>query len=135
MISTRKRRQQKRKILSQFEGNMDEFVVRSGNQNTQNESKIVQTLKFFCDTNHLIFVNDSAGKMQTLERIVLDRVCFEVENIVATVKIRMHDAILAAMDSLVSPRIELKKQSMHPLDRTLAVLYLTQTTRFLRQRR
>ena len=51
--------------------------------------------------------------MQKLERSIFDRVRSEVGNAVSTVKARVHGTILAAMDSLVIPRVELAMKSVN----------------------
>ena len=51
--------------------------------------------------------------MQTLERTLTNKVLSEVDNVVATVATKIHDAILAAMDSFVISRVELAMKSVN----------------------
>ena len=51
--------------------------------------------------------------MQTLKRSLTNKVLSDVDNVVATVATKLHDAILAAMDSLVVPRVELAMKSVN----------------------
>ena len=48
--------------------------------------------------------------MQTLEKIISDKVSCEVEN-AATLEARVHDAILSAIDNLVDPKMKLAMRS------------------------
>ena len=59
------------------------------------------------DANHFILVNGPQVNMETLGGSLSDRMCCEVDNLVATVKIRVHHAVLAAMVISVVPRLEL----------------------------
>ena len=50
--------------------------------------------------------------MQTVERSITDIMYCEVDNNVGTVKTRVHEAIVAAVDNLVIPRVELAIKSV-----------------------
>ena len=50
--------------------------------------------------------------MHTLEKNLIDRLSSEVDNPVATVDTRIHDAILAAMDELILSRVKLGLKSV-----------------------
>ena len=78
-------------------------MISKDNHDTQTESRTnIQGEKLTStDTKHLIPVN-----LQKLERISTERVRCEVDNKVATVKTRVHHAILVTRDSLVIPRLE-----------------------------
>ena len=45
--------------------------------------------------------------METFEKSITGKVHSEADSLVATVETRVHDAFLAAMDSLVIPRVQL----------------------------
>ena len=61
--------------------------------------------------NHLINESSSPVDMHILEKSISDRAKSDVENFVAMIETRVHDAILCAMDNLVIPRLELAMKS------------------------
>ena len=56
--------------------------------------------------------SNSQVDMQTLVLSYSARVRSDVENVVATVEIRVHDAILSAIDNLVIAKMELAMRSV-----------------------
>ena len=51
--------------------------------------------------------------MKTLERCFNERIDKEMDNIVGTVEDRIQNAILAAIDNIVAPKIELSIRSLN----------------------
>ena len=103
MVSPRKTEQQKTTPVNQLDEATDDFMGGNRNRDTQNENKInTECGKIDSgDTSHLVPVNGSQDKMQTVERFKTDRVRCELVNVVAGAETRLHYAILIAMDSLV----------------------------------
>ena len=64
-------------------------------------------------TNHLIPINGSHINMQAIEIGITDRGRGEIDNAVATIEIKVHDGVLAALDTLVMPRV---KQAMRSVN-------------------
>ena len=62
-------------------------------------------------------ISDNAIDVQTLERSVSDWNAREMSNIVETVEDRIQNDILAAIDSIITRRIELAVSSMNGLSR------------------
>ena len=56
-------------------------------------------------------VNNSARQNQVIENKIDDQVSRAVSSAVMTVENRMHDAILAAIDNLINPRVEMTVKS------------------------
>ena len=115
MVSTRRRRQQNRRHLSQL-GEFDgHFTLVQNNHNILVESKASLTGKnvAFNNTNHSVLANGSQVDIRTFERSITNKVLNEVDNVVATVETRVHDAILSAMEGLVLPRVELAMKSVN----------------------
>ena len=62
--------------------------------------------------NDSALLNGSHVDKETPQRSDTDRVRNEVDKIVATVETRIHDAVLAAMESVVIPIVERVKKSV-----------------------
>ena len=58
-------------------------------------------------------VNGNAMSVKTLERCFNERIDGEMSNIVDTVEDRIQNAILAAIDNIVTPKIELAIRSIN----------------------
>ena len=67
--------------------------------------------------NLLIPVGGSQMDVKTLEKSITDRVRNEVDNRMVKVDTIVHDVILAAMDGLVTPRVELAKKPVNASSR------------------
>ena len=115
MVSTRKKRQSNRKLLSQLDDLNQVMII--GNAASERLENIV----FSESTNDRDFtigisskntaVNESMVNMKTLERCFNERIDREMSNIADTVKDRIQNAILAAIDNIVAPKIELAIKS------------------------
>ena len=116
MVSTRKKRQSNRRLLSQLDDFDQDVVIGSAASGTQ-ESIVVNE-----DTNDRDFnvgassnntmVNESTMNVKTLERCSNERIDREMSNIVVTVEDRIQNAILTAIDNIVAPKIELAIRSI-----------------------
>ena len=58
-------------------------------------------------------VDDSQVDVHTFERSISGKVCSKVDSVMASVKTKVHDAILTAMESLVFPGDELPMKSVN----------------------
>ena len=58
-------------------------------------------------------INKNAMNVKTLERCFNERIDIEMNNIVDTVEDRIQNAILAAIDNIVAPKIELSIRSLN----------------------
>ena len=64
-------------------------------------------MPIFYNANYSTAESGFHVQKQTLEKNICDKVRIEVENTVAIVETRVHEAIFSALDKLVVPRMEL----------------------------
>ena len=117
MVSTRKRRQSNRKLLSQLDdfdhdmiiGNAaserQEFIV--VNEGTNDQDFTVGTF------SNNIKVNGNTVNVKTWKRCFNERIDREISNIVDTVEDKIQNAILTSIDYIVAPKIELAIRSIN----------------------
>ena len=117
MLSTRKKRQSRRRLLSQLD-DFDKDMIIGNTANERQENVVVNK-----DTNDRDFtvsdssentaVNESAVNVKTLERCFNKRIDREMSNIVNIVEDRIQNAILTAIDNIVAPKIEFAIKSIN----------------------
>ena len=117
MVSTRKKRQSNKKLLSQLEEFDQDTII--GNAASERQENVVVNE----GTNHRDFtvsnssnstaVNESAMNVKTWERCFNERIDREKSNIVDTVEDRIQNAILTAIEKVVAPKIELAIRSIN----------------------
>ena len=117
MVSTRKKRQSNKKLLSQLEEFDQDTII--GNAASERQENVVVNE----GTNHRDFtvsnssnstaVNESAMNVKTLERCFNERTDREMSNIVDTVEDRIQNAILTAIEKVVAPKIQLAIRSIN----------------------
>ena len=121
MVSTRKKRQSNKRLLSQLD-DFDQDMINGNTANERQESVEVNEgtndRDFTVGTSNVSsLINENVLNVKTLERCFNERIDREMCNIVDTVEDRIQNAILTAIDNIVSPKIELAIRSiMHPLD-------------------
>ena len=117
MVSTRKKRQSNRKLLSQLDDFYQDMII--GNAVSERQENVVvnegtNDRDFTVGTSSSnSVVNGNAMNVKTLERCfnkIIDR---EMSNIVDTVEDRIQNAILTAIDNIVVPKIELAIKSIN----------------------
>ena len=117
MVSTRQKRQSNKRLLSQLDDFDQEMIIGSTASERQenvvvNESTNVQD--FTVGTSNVSpVINKNAMNVKTLERCFIERIDRKMNNIIDTVEDRIQNAILAAIDSIVAPKIELAIRSLH----------------------
>ena len=57
--------------------------------------------------------NENTMNVQTLKRCLTDRIDGEMDNIVDTLEVRNQNAIFTAIDTIITPKIELAVRSMN----------------------
>ena len=117
MVSTRKRKQSSKRLLSQLDDFDQDMII--GNTASESEEGIVVN----GSTNDRDFItstssNNSAGKgnamnVKTLERCFDEKIDREMNNIVDTVGDRIQNAILTTIDNIVAPKIEIVIRSIN----------------------
>ena len=117
MVSTRKKRQSNRRLLSQLVYFDQDVII--GNAASEGQKKIMinegtndQDCTIGTSSNN-IAINENAMNVKTLERCFSERIDREMSNIVDTVEDRMQNAILTTIDNIVAPKIELTIRSMN----------------------
>ena len=117
MVSTRKKRQSNKRLLSQLDDFDQDMII--GNAASERQENVVvkegTNDRDFTVSNssNSTAVNESAINVKTLERCFNERIDREVSNIVDTVEDRIQNAILTAFENIVAPRIELAIRSIN----------------------
>ena len=117
MVSTRKKRQSSRRLLSQLDDFDQDMII--GNTSSAGEGNVVvnevtNDRDFTVGTsNNDSVVNGNAISVKTLERCFNERIDREMNNIVDTVEDRIQNAILTAIENIVAPKIELAIRSIN----------------------
>ena len=117
MVSTRKKRQSNKKLLSQLDDFDQDMII--GNAARDRQENVVvnegtNDQAFTVGTSNVSsIVDENALNVRTLERCLNERIDTELNNIVETVEDRIQNAILTAIDNIVAPKIELAIRSIN----------------------
>ena len=117
MVSTRKKRQSNKRLLSQLDDFDQDVII--GNTTSERQENVVVSegtndQDFTVGTSNVsAVVNENALNVKTLERRFNERIDREMCNIVDTVEDRIQNAILTAIDNIVAPKIELAIRSIN----------------------
>ena len=117
MVSTRKKKQSNRRLLSQLD-DVDQDMIIGNAASERQENTVVNEgtndRDFTVGTsNDSSIVNGNAMNVKTLKRCFNEKIDREMNNIVDTVEDRIQNAILTAIDNIVAPKIELAIRSIH----------------------
>ena len=117
MVSTRKKRQSNKRLLSQLDDFDQDMIIgsavndRHGNavvsEGTNDRDFTVRT------SNNDSVINESTFNVKTLERCFNERIDREMSNIIDTLEDRIQNAILTAIENIVAPKIELAIRSIN----------------------
>ena len=111
MVSTRKKRQSNRRLLSQLK-DFDRDMIIGNAVSERQENNVVsegtndRDFTVGTSSNNMA-INENAMNVKTPERCFKERIDREMSNIVDTVEDRIQIAILTAIDNIVAPKIEL----------------------------
>ena len=115
MVSTRKKRQSSRRLLSQLDDSDQDMIIGNAanarqenivvNEGTNDRDFTVST----SSTNTVI--NENVVNVKTLERCFNGRIDRKMSNVVDTVEERIQNSILTAFENIVAPKIELAIRS------------------------
>ena len=117
MVSTRKKRQSNKRLLSQLDDFHQDMIIGSTASERQenvvvDESTNVQD--FTGGTSNVSpVINKNAMNVKTVERCFNERIDREMNNIVDKVEDGIQNAFLAAIDNIVAPKIELAIRSLN----------------------
>ena len=115
MVSTRKRRQSNKRLLSQLD-NFDQDMIIGNAVSERQENTVVnegiddRDFTVGTSSNDPV-VNANAMSVKTSERCFNEKNDSEMNNIVDTVEDRIQNAILTAIDNIVTPKFELAIRS------------------------
>ena len=117
MVSTRKKRQSNKRLLSQLD-DFDQDMIIGNTANERQESVEVNEgtndRDFTVGTSNVSsLINENMLNVKTLERCFDERIDREMCNIVDAVEDRIQNAILTAIDNIVAPKIELAIRSIN----------------------
>ena len=117
MVSTRKKRQSSRRVLSQLD-DFDQDMIIANTSSAREENVVVNDgtddRDFTVGTsNNDPVVNGNAISVKTLEWCFNERIDREMNNIVDTVEDRIQNAFLTAIENIVAPKIELAIKSIN----------------------
>ena len=117
MVSTRKKRQSNKRLLSQLD-DFDQDVIIGNTASERQENVVVNEgfndQDFTVGTSNVSsIINENMLNVKTLEKCFNERIDREMENIVETVEDRIQSAILTAIDYIVGPKFELAIRSIN----------------------
>ena len=117
MVSTRKKRQSNKRLLSPLDDFDRDMIIGNAVSERQentvvNEGTNDRDFTVGTSSNDSI-VNGNAMSVKTLERCFNDKIDKEMSNIVDTVEGRIQNAILTAFDNIVTPKIEIAIRSIN----------------------
>ena len=109
MVSTRLKRQQKKRLLSQLRECNTEFMIGRNRHETQpgNRANAMDKNTTPSNADISIQVNSSQVDIHTLEKNFANKVRSGVDNVMTSVDTGVQDAVLTSMEILVIPRVEL----------------------------
>ena len=109
MVSTRKKRQSNRRLLSQLD-DFDQDVIFDNTAKERQENVVVnegtndRDFTIGISSNNMA-VNEITVNVKTLERCFNERIDRDMSNIIDTVENRIQNAILTAIDNIVASEI------------------------------
>ena len=117
MVSTRKKRQSNKRLLSQLDDFDRDMVIGNAVSERQENAVVNEGTNdrdFTVGTsNNDSVVNGNVMSVKTLERCFNERIDREMSNIVDMVEDRIQNAILTAIENIVAPKIELAIRSIN----------------------
>ena len=113
MVSTRKKKQQNKKFFIELSEKVFDFLIGRSNQDEQIESRgyILYRGTSSDNANHPVQINYRQVDVHSFEEYFISKVRSEVYNLMTSVKTRVLDAVLTAIECLVIPRVELAMKS------------------------
>ena len=117
MVSTRKKRQSNRRLLSQLDDFDQDMIIGNAVRERQENAVVNEGTNdrdFTVGTSdNSSVINGNAMSVKTLERCFKEMIDREMSNIIDTVEDSIQSAILTAIDSIVAPKIELAIKSIN----------------------
>ena len=117
MVSTRKKRQSNKRLLSQLDDFDQDMIIGNAVSERQENAVVNEGTNdrdFTVGTsNNDSIVNGNAMSMKTFEMCFHERIDREMSNIVDTVEDRIQNTILTAIEYIVAPKIQLAIRSIN----------------------
>ena len=117
MVSTRKKRQSNRRLLSQLDDFDQDMIIGNTASERQDNTMVNEGTNdqdFTVGTSNVSsIVKGSVANVKTLERCFNEKIDREMANIVDTVEDRIQNATLTAIDNIIAPKIELAIRSIN----------------------
>ena len=117
MVSTRKKRQSNKKLLSQLDDFGRDMTIGNAASERQENAVVIEGTNdrdFTVGTSsNDSIVNGNATSVKTWEKCFNQKIDREMSNIVDKVEDRIQNAILTATDNIVTPKIELTIRSIN----------------------
>ena len=117
MVSTRKKRQSNKRLLSQLDDFDQDMII--GNAASERQENVVvnegtndRDFTVINSSNNTA-VNENVINVKILERCFNERIDREMNNIVDTIEDRIQNAILTAIDTVIAPKIGLAIRSIN----------------------
>ena len=117
MVSTRKKRQSNKRLLSHLDDFDQDMIIGNAVRERQGNAVVNGgtndrdfTVGISKDSS---VANGNAVSVKTLERFFNERIDREMSNFVDTVEDRIQNAILTAIDNIIAPKIELAIRSIN----------------------
>ena len=113
MVSTKKKKQQNKKLFSQLGEKNTDFMAEQKNRDEQTESRdnMICRGTSWDNISNPTQVNYPQVVMHTLEENIVSKVGSEVDNVLTSIEARVQDAVLTAIEILVILRVELAMKS------------------------
>ena len=106
-----------RRLLSQLDYFDQDVIIGNTTNDKQENATVIEATSdqefTVVNPGSDLATNKNAVKVKTLERCFNERIDREMGNIVDTVEDRIQNAILTALDSIITPKIELAIKSIN----------------------
>ena len=111
MVSTRKKKNKQKRLLSQLDDTLNDFVISNSVNATVSDSEVLDQ-QTNGQLNDFERVDNNARQKQVVENNIDDQTTRAVSCAVETVEKRMHDAIWTAIDNVLIPKVEMTVKSI-----------------------
>ena len=115
MVSTRKKRQSNKRLLSQLDDFDQDMIIGNAVRERQENAVVIESTDdrdFTVGTsNNDSVINGNSINLRTFERCFNEKIDREMKNFVDTVENRIRNAIWTAIDNIIAPKIELAIRS------------------------
>ena len=122
MVSTRKKKQQNKRLFSQLSERDTDFMIGQSNQDVQINSRDIMICRgaYSNNASNPTQINYPQLDVHTLEENIVNKVRSEVDILMTSVETRVQDAVLTAIEKSLIPRVKLAVRSANaPSERSV----------------